>query len=538
MVGDKIIATVDKLFLAPRLIWRALFRLGYLFFIAGRLMFRRELSSPEKLRFFLEQSDGALLKFGQILALRADILPLAYTTELFKLLASISPRPWSIMRKVLEEELGQGVEEIFSQLEDVPLASASISQVYRGVLKSGEKVVVKIRRPGVAEAFETDFLLVATLAGLIDLFRFFGSIEFMELVNEFIVWTRRELDFRFEANNAEIFFRNSPQERPIIVPKIFRDYCTEKIMVSEYLEQVVRLDQIMELLQSGKWQAEDFYRRGLELPEIAESLAIDILRQYFVDGIFHADPHPANVFVVPGGRLGYFDFGIVGEAGDRRLDIAKIFWCLAQKDYLGMSQSFLAFVRGMMRPELAVLERQQAERFVHYREVLDKVEQKIVLEFASDLEKILAPWYEGALSDDGDSRTAIVFGDLLRRAEQYHLFLPRELIVCFRTMIIVEMVALQLDNRFDMVKVLKLFFNLWSVADLEKRIVSPASLWLPDVPVADLKYGDLLELRAYERENMMGMMERFLEIIAYYSETDPEIRLLLKKTKTQNNVNA
>jgi len=203
-------------------------RLFGLNLIIWRLLFNRQLSRPVRFRMFFEQAGGAFLKLGQILSLRHDFISATYANELLNLLSRVEIIPWPAMREIFVEELGAPPENVFREFDEYPIASASISQVYRARLTTGERVAVKIQRPGIKKVFETDFMLASFLGGWLAIFRFFNSLQIQDIISEFISATRRELDFREELNNSLVLASHSNGHPLTIIPK-----CSPNFLLNE-----------------------------------------------------------------------------------------------------------------------------------------------------------------------------------------------------------------------------------------------------------------------------------------------------------------
>ncbi|MEK7209170.1 MAG: AarF/UbiB family protein, partial [Patescibacteria group bacterium] len=360
-----------------------------------RLLFNWRLSRPIRFRMFFEQAGGAFLKLGQILSLRHDFIPPAYANELLNLLSRVESLPWPKMREVFIQEIGQPPEKIFRQFDDRPIASASISQVYRAQFANGERVAVKIQRPGIQEVFETDFMLASFLGGLLSIFRFFNSLQIQDIISEFISATRRELDFREELNNSLALSAHSNEHPQTIIPKCFSEFSTARILVSQYMENILSVETALARLAANPNYASELKtREQIDLGVMAYYFVFDIMRQYFIDGFFHADPHPANLFLAPQNHLGYFDFGIIGRAGGNRLNLLRIVYGIAKRDLNFSSRYFLRFAKSAIADEVELFKRKDKTTYDRYARVLEKLEEIMTDNLQVDLEQILKPWYE------------------------------------------------------------------------------------------------------------------------------------------------
>jgi ubiquinone biosynthesis protein len=232
------------------------------------------------------------VKLGQVLSTRADLLPAGVVAELSRLQDQVAPAPPESVRSLLEAELGRPVSEVFAELDPEPIAAASIAQAYRGRLRSGEAVVVKVQRPGIAESVDRDLLVLAELARVAETRTAWGvDYHVPDLADEFAERLREELDFRLEARNATEIAAAMDAGDQVHVPVVHRQLSTARVLVMEWLDgvsvrEVERIDAL-----------------GLDRSRLAEALLRCALRQMLVDGRFHADPHPGNVLVLGDGRL-------------------------------------------------------------------------------------------------------------------------------------------------------------------------------------------------------------------------------------------
>jgi ubiquinone biosynthesis protein len=258
--------------------------------------------AARRLRLALEECGGMFVKLGQLLSTRADLLPESVTAELARLQDRVAPAPPGAVRELLEAELGRPVDQVFLEFDWEPIAAASIGQAYRAKLPGGEPVIVKVQRPGIAAAVERDLLVLAELAQVVESRTSWGAeYHVTELTNEFADRLREELDFRLEARNAIEIAANLDGMPRVHIPKVHEELSTARVLVLEWLDGVsVR-------------EVERIDRLGLERPALADTLLRCAMQQMLVDGRFHADPHPGNVLVLEGGRLGLIDFGATGR---------------------------------------------------------------------------------------------------------------------------------------------------------------------------------------------------------------------------------
>ena len=267
------------------------------------------LSVGERLRKVFEELGPTYIKLGQVLANRPDLLPMEVVNELARLQDAVPPFSYEEAEAVLVAELGGPVASVFADLEQVPLAAASIAQVHRGTLLTGEKVAVKVRRPGIRRSIAEDLdLLKAVAAHFHATIPDWSRFNLPGFVEVFGLSLRTEMDFVNEVSNIERFRRNFEDDPNITAPKVYRQHCTGSVIVMEFIEG-------WKVTDTAAWSAQ-----GIEAKELAEIGTRIMLRSVFEHRFFHADPHPGNLFVLPGPQICMLDFGMMGSVDEGRLD--------------------------------------------------------------------------------------------------------------------------------------------------------------------------------------------------------------------------
>lgn len=286
-------------------------------------------SGPVRMRTAFERLGGAWIKLGQMLALRFDLLPAAYCDELFKLLNQVAPFSWAEVRDIIGTELGDEPEVVFRTFAPASFAAASIGQVHRATLHSGESVAVKVQRPGIRETLQADIHLMYSMTWILDSTRFFGATRSREVIDEFARWTADELDYLVEARQAVLLYEHARGDKHERIARVYRDYTTSRVLTTEYIEGIPLVDIMVAKREGNVAYLEDLADRGHDLDRIVRNLDWNMLNQVYVFGYFHADLHPANLFVLPGDAIGYVDFGIVGQLPDRVRDsLTRYSWLL------------------------------------------------------------------------------------------------------------------------------------------------------------------------------------------------------------------
>lgn len=269
-----------------------------------RLKIRRhEQPGPERLRETIEELGSIYIKFGQILAQRPDMIPREYCQELEKLEDDVPSFEWEKAEEVIEEEIGL---ENFEDIDESPIAAASIAQVHRAKLENGEQVVIKVKRPGIDKQIKKDLEILKFFTNEAEKHsKLAKRSDALKFVEEFSQWTKEELDLQREGLNAQIFRENLSKEENLKVPKVYPELNTEKILVMEYVEGVKCTE------------TEKLKEMDIDAEEIAETAVRAGIRQSIIDGFFHADPHPSNFLLTEDSKIIYMDFGMMGKVSKK-----------------------------------------------------------------------------------------------------------------------------------------------------------------------------------------------------------------------------
>ncbi|MBA2331749.1 MAG: AarF/ABC1/UbiB kinase family protein, partial [Actinobacteria bacterium] len=278
------------------------------------------------LRELLDELGPTFVKFGQLLSTRPDIVPPDIVAELRGLQDDVRPFPFEQARSVVEAELGLSLEQAFLSFEEVPIAAASIGQVHRATLPNGDAVVVKVQRPDAPRQIESDLALLYQAARIVkERVRSLDFIDASALVDEFARSIRHELDYRLESRNAEAFRRNFAGSELVRVPKVYRTYSGGQILTLEFLEGVQLADLDLDV------------RSVEERRELAYRITETWMEMIFRHGFFHADPHPANILILEGARIGLVDFGLVGKLTEADMNkLTALFIDAASENIEGM----------------------------------------------------------------------------------------------------------------------------------------------------------------------------------------------------------
>jgi predicted unusual protein kinase regulating ubiquinone biosynthesis (AarF/ABC1/UbiB family) len=264
---------------------------------------------PEKLGELaadVERMGPTFIKLAQLLSTRADLLPQPYIEALTRLQDRVEPFPFTEVEQIVANELGVRISKAFSYFESTPIAAASLGQVHRAALRDGREVVVKVQRPGIREEMSKDMDVLSDMSAFLDTHTEAGrKYEFTPLLEEFRKNLLRELDYRLEARNLVIFANNLREFDRIIVPQPVDDYTTSRVLTMDYIsgKKITKLSPLAKIDIDGY--------------QLAQHLFQAYLHQILIDGFFHADPHPGNVFLTDDRRIALIDLGMVARVAPR-----------------------------------------------------------------------------------------------------------------------------------------------------------------------------------------------------------------------------
>jgi predicted unusual protein kinase regulating ubiquinone biosynthesis (AarF/ABC1/UbiB family) len=260
----------------------------------------------ENLSADVERMGPTFIKLAQLLSTRADLLPQPYIEALTRLQDKVEPFPFTEVEQIVANELGVRISKAFSHFESKPIAAASLGQVHRAALRDGREVVVKVQRPGIREEMSKDMDVLSDMSAFLDSHTEAGrKYEFTPLLEEFRKNLLRELDYRLEARNLVIFANNLREFDRIIVPQPVEDYTTSRVLTMDYIsgKKITKLSPLAKIDIDGY--------------QLAQHLFQAYLHQILIDGFFHADPHPGNVFLTDDGRIALIDLGMVARVAPR-----------------------------------------------------------------------------------------------------------------------------------------------------------------------------------------------------------------------------
>lgn len=267
--------------------------------------------TPEKMRLIIEDLGPTYVKLGQIVSMHSNILPKEYCEELEKLRSKVAPLDTDVVKDILIKEYDKPLDEVFKEFSEKPLGSASMAQVHKAVLKTGEDVVVKVQRPGIYEMMERDTVMLHRAAKILKYNHKFDALNFDDLVDEMWKAAEEEMNFHIEERNL-IRFRENLEDVPYATcPKVYSEYTTKNVIVMDLMDGFPFDD--VEKIEAAGWSSEDLGRKLID----------NYLKQVLDDGFFHADPHPGNVLILKDGRIGWIDMGMMGHLSDGDREVMK-----------------------------------------------------------------------------------------------------------------------------------------------------------------------------------------------------------------------
>lgn len=409
-------------------------------------------STPERLRLVLQELGPTFIKLGQTLSTRPDLVGRRIAAEFTKLQDDNPPISFDSVKQVVEHELKSPINKIFQSFDEQPLGSASIGQVHKAVLITGEEVAVKVRKPGVEQVIKNDLAIMKFLAKRVD--SYIPQLKIYNvpgIVEEFKRSIFKEIDYENEALNLKRFKQNFKEDRTVHVPEIYSKYCSLKVITMELIVGT----KISEVTEA----------EGFDLKLIAERGAISYFKQVVVHGFFHADPHPSNIYILKRNVVCYIDFGMMGIIDDEfKNELAELMIYLINDDVTGIL-SQLTYM-GMINENVDT-------RSLRY-----------------DLTDMMFKYYGTELNEVHGG-----MNELINIMRKYHIFMPRELVLLARGIGMVEETGEKLDPTFNAVqvgkpvikKVVTKKFSPLTFADYVKKNVIEMEHILKNIPLSITK---------------------------------------------------
>lgn len=401
------------------------------------LLLSKEKRHEERARWLLDQillRGTTFIKLGQILATRADLIPLPYMEQLAKLQDEVPPFDNNIAFEMIKSELGKPVTGIFYEFEPMPIASASLGQVYKAkIIDTKNEVIIKVQRPNLKEQIEEDVFILKVIAKqAINYPAISRGNDFEGLLDEFLRVLNEEIDYIKEGKHCDLFRKNFKGNYQVYVPRVYWQYTTRKVITLEHIGgfKVTEVEKIRDA--------------GLNLKEITKEGCNVYLKQLLTDGFFHADPHPGNLRVLADGRLAFFDFGMVGTVSkETQIALVNTILHLINRNYKEVVNCFLEI--GLLRKDF-------------------KDTDKLAM--------ALEPIYDARFGHTKDITTTFrqILKDLAHIFYEYPFRIPVELALIIRALLTLEGLGHTLDPGFNVIKALIPF--------VQKYMFTREGLWL------------------------------------------------------------
>ncbi|NMD69867.1 AarF/ABC1/UbiB kinase family protein [Bacillus sp. DNRA2] len=444
-------------------------------------------SMGERIRLFLQELGPTFVKIGQVASTRYDLLPVEIIEELEKLQDDAPHFDYEKVVEIIEEELGHPLDDVFQEFSQVPLAAASIGQVHFAVLKTGERVAVKIQRPNMQRLIETDLEILHDIALLAEQrLAWAAHYQIRDIVDEFSRSLLEEIDYTIEGRNAERIAKQFEKDSKVLIPKVYWDFSTKKVLTMEFVEgtKVNELEKLKE--------------KGNSPTALAKRIVDSILHQILIEGYFHGDPHPGNILALPDDSIIYLDFGMVGKlTPDMKYNMASL---------------------------VIALMRQRTDDVIKSITHMGIVPDDINLpELRSDVEKLNEQYYNVALSQTSLGQ---VVNDLFLVAYRHSIRIPSDLTLLGKTLLTMEGIVVKLDPEISILKIAEPFGKRLLMERFYPKKVA-GDFWNQLVNAGEL----LVELPKGLKELTMlfrnGKMRQELSI--------PELELLLTKLNNMSN---
>ncbi len=455
--------------------------------IRARVVKDSSVSPQERLRHAFERLGPTFVKFGQLLSLRPDLIPPEYVEEFEKMQDKVPQFPFTQAKKIIETELGKPLNKIFISFNQKPVASASISQVYKAKI-GNQTVAVKVQRPGIQKIMEEDIEIMYMIAKLLEK-HIPGAQDYpiKETIHEFEKWTIKELNFRIESYYAQRIAKNFEGSKILKIPKMYKDISTSKVLVMEFIDGI------------PLHNVEEIKRKKINLKTVIRNGYYAALKQVFVDGFFHADPHPGNILVLPGGKIGLIDFGILGHF-DKKL----------KRDALDLLKSFID---------------NDAEKAIRVLLRTNPSSDIDVEAFSKDIRDIFE---ELQCTPINELQIGSLVKEAITAANKHHLRIPPDFVLYGKTLAIVEGIALRYQPDFDFQKETKeMFKELLDYEFFAKEAIDQAKTKLSE-------YKDLADKFP---ETALELMEKAKKFKFSINVEDEDIKILsLEMEKSSGNI--
>ncbi len=397
----------------------------------------QKFSKWERIRMATEELGTTYIKFAQILSNRPDVIPVELVKEFERLQNNVPPFDGLIAKEIIEKEIQKSIEDVFDDFDVIPFASASIAQVHKARLKNGERVVLKVRRPDILAKIELDILIMKFFAGQMEARGYMANLDPVGIVRAFENAIHKEIDLTHEGYNLQRFAINFEKSEIVYVPKFYPKYTSKKLLTMEFIDGVHPYDE------------KGLERIGISAHQLVVNGMYALFQQIFEHGFFHADPHPGNMFAMPGNKVCFIDFGMMGTVLKSDVEFfADIVYGVTAKDSKRL-------IWGLKNIAVS----QQFEG---------------VKSFEYDVEEIIQDYH--ALPMEKVNMTEL-FQRLMQLVNKYTIKMPPDYFLLSKCLVTIEGVGHRLDPQLNIIKELtphinKTLANEFSPANILKKMLS------------------------------------------------------------------
>ena len=399
----------------------------------------------DRLRRSLQSLGITYVKFGQFMAMRFDILPEEICRELARLFDDVAPMHPSEVRRILELEFRSPVEQVFRDFDWQCIAAASVAQVHRATTFDGDAVAVKIQRPDIRRIFAADIRNFRRAARIGDYLQLLGLQSLVQGIDEFENYTLREMDFVTEGRTAERLRRNATEHDT--APRIYWNLTTTRVLTMEFIDGH-KLSDVIHLIETGRSDELKKIAPGLNFKEVLDNFSRACMKQLFVTGFFHADPHPGNIFLREDGTVVFVDFGIFGHLTDER------------------RETFASYIENVAIGNIEASYR-------HFIKLLQLTPQTDMQQLRRDIHHIMRGWHEASLRQDAalsERHLGTYFGEFISAIRQNNVVMSMDTILFWRAILALDSTALRFGGDYDLLNALRQFFEEVRPSPIERVI--------------------------------------------------------------------
>jgi ubiquinone biosynthesis protein len=415
------------------------------FFRSSFSLAQRNTNYAIQIRLIIEKMGLSYLKLGQFLATRFDILPEELCQELNKLYERVPPMGFAQVEAIIDSELGGAIQNFFPFFNQEPIAAGSVAQVHEARTQAHERVVVKVQRPGIKRIFKADIRNFKYLATLIDGLKLLGKFSLKEVVDEFEQWTEREMDFTNEGYAAEQFHQNAASYE--VIPQIYWDLTTSKVLTMEFIEGV-SLGEVSQLLEVGGMELLQTRLPELDLDRALHHLIFAVLRQFFLIGFFHGDPHPGNILLRADNTIAFVDFGIFGTLTTYQ------------------RETLAGYIENMAVGNID-------SSFQYYSSLLTPTSETDSRAFEQEAKSVLRQWHRIAVTPEvpmEERHFGKFASSMFAVVQRHHLRMNMDTLLFWRSIYMIDCNTLGMGTQFNLLNELQEFFQQIRPSPVQKII--------------------------------------------------------------------